>query len=90
MLPAPYNTTTVGKAFEKGTFQSPEWTRIEAKKGVVVIEFHGTVVYGHVQHIGTWFNGEYLKTPGVPTLGKLKKNDGAGGLLTTPGLVPSM
>jgi hypothetical protein len=43
-LPAPHNTTTVGKAFE-GTFHKPHWTVGTTNKGETFVEFTGTATY---------------------------------------------
>ncbi len=40
-----YTTTTVGKAFE-GTFQDARWTSFVSPKGVTVVQFDGTIVWG--------------------------------------------
>jgi hypothetical protein len=42
VLPEPYNTTTVGKAFE-GTFENPKWKSFVSPKGTTIVEFDGTI-----------------------------------------------
>lgn len=40
VLLEPYNTTTIGKAFE-ATFSNPKWSTFESAKGQRVVEFEG-------------------------------------------------
>jgi len=42
VLPEPFNTTTVGKAFG-GTFQNGKWSSFETPKGETVVQFDGTI-----------------------------------------------
>jgi hypothetical protein len=40
-----YNEVTVGKAFE-GTFQNAKWSSFVSPRGVTVVQFDGTILWG--------------------------------------------